>query len=182
MKYCNPPPPSSLTVLFAYVRSGRRWYLGIQSKKESKHVMRDVYGALKAANCSWHILTPYRVVVTPMSPASTQYVRTSSLKSAIWCYLPAYIQSSQCARVEESNGSVAMVEGGNMDVDRSSAFISDVAEELHAPYEPKQVAPPLRVRAVLALYRLSSSSLVLDFQHVQVCAVHDINNKIRYSI
>uniref|UniRef100_A0A7S1UFG3 non-specific serine/threonine protein kinase n=1 Tax=Phaeomonas parva TaxID=124430 RepID=A0A7S1UFG3_9STRA len=39
----------------------RRWYLGIQSKKEPAHVMGEVYKALYRINCEWRVLNPYRI-------------------------------------------------------------------------------------------------------------------------
>eukprot|EP00606_Chrysophyceae_sp_TOSAG23-5_P000817 GSChrysophyteH2.ASY1.ANO1.1623.1 assembled CDS len=41
----------------------RRWYLGIQSKKDPSHVMTEVYKALLSLGCTWHSVTPYRVLV-----------------------------------------------------------------------------------------------------------------------
>lgn len=39
----------------------RRWYLGIQSKKEPAHVMTEVYKALAALGCEWLIQDSYRI-------------------------------------------------------------------------------------------------------------------------
>ncbi|RQM25980.1 hypothetical protein B5M09_000818 [Aphanomyces astaci] len=39
----------------------RRWYLGIQSKKEPAHVMSEVYKALLVLHFEWKVLAPYRV-------------------------------------------------------------------------------------------------------------------------
>ena len=41
----------------------RRWYLGIQSKKDPAHVMTEVYNALSSLGCKWHPVTNYRVLV-----------------------------------------------------------------------------------------------------------------------
>jgi len=42
-------------------RRNRRWYLGIQSKKEPAHVMTEVYKALMALGCEWLQLSSYRI-------------------------------------------------------------------------------------------------------------------------
>ena len=42
-------------------RRTRRWYLGIQSKKDPAHVMTEVYKALKALDCEWLQLSNYRI-------------------------------------------------------------------------------------------------------------------------
>ena len=41
----------------------RRWYLGIQSKKDPAHVMTEVYKALMSLQCSWHQVNNYRILV-----------------------------------------------------------------------------------------------------------------------
>lgn len=40
----------------------RRWYLGIQSKKEPGHVMTEVYKAMLALGCKWYAMNNYRVL------------------------------------------------------------------------------------------------------------------------
>jgi len=40
----------------------RRWYLGIQSKKDPAHVMTEVYKAMQALDCRWHQVNNYRVL------------------------------------------------------------------------------------------------------------------------
>ena len=40
----------------------RRWYLGIQSKKDPAHVMTEVFKAMHALDCHWHAVNNYRVL------------------------------------------------------------------------------------------------------------------------
>lgn len=40
----------------------RRWFLGIQSKKDPAHVMTEVYKALQSLGCIWYPVTNYRVL------------------------------------------------------------------------------------------------------------------------
>jgi 5'-AMP-activated protein kinase catalytic alpha subunit len=40
----------------------RRWFLGIQSKKDPTDVMAEVYTALLALGCKWRIITNYRII------------------------------------------------------------------------------------------------------------------------
>ena len=42
-------------------RRTRRWYLGIQSKKDPAHVMTEVYKALGSLGCEWLQLSSYRI-------------------------------------------------------------------------------------------------------------------------
>ena len=46
---------------FQHGRRSRRWYLGIQSKKDPAHVMTEVYKALHALGCEWLQLSSYRI-------------------------------------------------------------------------------------------------------------------------
>ncbi|GMF45345.1 unnamed protein product [Phytophthora fragariaefolia] len=46
----------------------RRWYLGIQSKKEPAHVMSEVYKALFVLHFEWKVVAPYRVKCRWQSP------------------------------------------------------------------------------------------------------------------
>ncbi|CEG50273.1 camk camkl ampk protein kinase [Plasmopara halstedii] len=57
----------------------RRWYLGIQSKKEPAHVMSEVYKALFVLHFEWKVVAPYRVKCRWQSPgdASTQQSGTA---------------------------------------------------------------------------------------------------------
>eukprot|EP00644_Phytophthora_capsici_P009884 jgi/Phyca11/119653/e_gw1.39.449.1 len=47
----------------------RRWYLGIQSKKEPAHVMSEVYKALFVLHFEWKVVAPYRVKCRWQSPS-----------------------------------------------------------------------------------------------------------------
>jgi 5'-AMP-activated protein kinase catalytic alpha subunit len=40
----------------------RRWYLGIQSKKDPAHVMTEVYKAMQQLKCTWYQVNNYRVL------------------------------------------------------------------------------------------------------------------------
>ena len=69
----NPPPnqpvqmvssiPGNVGMLSQHQqgRRTRRWYLGIQSKKDPAHVMTEVYKALVALGCEWLQLSSYRI-------------------------------------------------------------------------------------------------------------------------
>lgn len=46
----------------------RRWYLGIQSKKDPTHIMNEIFSALVVMGCKWNILNNYRVIcLVPLS-------------------------------------------------------------------------------------------------------------------
>ena len=56
-------------------RRTRRWYLGIQSKKDPAHVMTEVYKALTALGCEWLQLSSYRIKCKwrPNGPRSSSH-------------------------------------------------------------------------------------------------------------
>jgi 5'-AMP-activated protein kinase catalytic alpha subunit len=64
--YPNRPPGVGETALHpdggnVPAAKRRRWYLGIQSKKEPAHVMSEVYKALHVLQFDWKVVAPYRV-------------------------------------------------------------------------------------------------------------------------
>ncbi|KAF0700705.1 Aste57867_8759 [Aphanomyces stellatus] len=63
----QPPPMRQMTPQQSQMNEAlaekkrRRWYLGIQSKKEPAHVMSEVYKALLVLHFEWKVIAPYRV-------------------------------------------------------------------------------------------------------------------------
>eukprot|EP00603_Paraphysomonas_imperforata_P000066 CAMPEP_0114429040 /NCGR_PEP_ID=MMETSP0103-20121206/9261_1 /TAXON_ID=37642 ORGANISM="Paraphysomonas imperforata, Strain PA2" /NCGR_SAMPLE_ID=MMETSP0103 /ASSEMBLY_ACC=CAM_ASM_000201 /LENGTH=517 /DNA_ID=CAMNT_0001598325 /DNA_START=417 /DNA_END=1970 /DNA_ORIENTATION=+ len=55
-------PPSTDQGNTAEPIKRRRWYLGIQSKKDPAHVMTEVHKALLSLGCRWYPCTNYRVL------------------------------------------------------------------------------------------------------------------------
>jgi hypothetical protein len=64
----------------------RRWYLGIQSKKDPAHVMTEVFKAMQLLNCLWYPVNQYRVLclwihvpnanISPIAPHEVKPVNT----------------------------------------------------------------------------------------------------------
>mmetsp|Transcript_19293 Transcript_19293/g.29721 ORF Transcript_19293/g.29721 Transcript_19293/m.29721 type:complete len:521 (-) Transcript_19293:626-2188(-) len=46
---------------YQHNRRNRRWYLGIQSKKDPAHIMMEVYKALLSLGCEWYQQQSYRI-------------------------------------------------------------------------------------------------------------------------
>jgi len=55
------PPPAPGPAPASSGARRRRWYLGIQSKKDPAHVMTEVYKALLQLDCEWRTVDPYRL-------------------------------------------------------------------------------------------------------------------------
>lgn len=55
-------PPSTAEQQKDVQSRKRRWYLGIQSKKDPAHVMTEVFKAMQSLNCVWYNVNNYRVL------------------------------------------------------------------------------------------------------------------------
>lgn len=55
------PGNMGMIAQYQHGRRTRRWYLGIQSKKDPAHVMTEVYKALMSLGCEWLQLSSYRI-------------------------------------------------------------------------------------------------------------------------
>jgi serine/threonine protein kinase len=55
------PGNTNMIAQHQHGRRTRRWYLGIQSKKDPAHVMTEVYKALMSLGCQWLQLSSYRI-------------------------------------------------------------------------------------------------------------------------
>lgn len=73
----------------------RRWYLGIQSKKDPAHVMNEVYKAMQALSCVWHQVNNYRVLClwnhVPNAGTPYQGIYYSLTHSLILCMSHSYV-------------------------------------------------------------------------------------------
>jgi 5'-AMP-activated protein kinase catalytic alpha subunit len=58
---CSIPGNFGMIAQHQQGRRNRRWYLGIQSKKDPAHVMTEVYKALMALGCEWMQISSYRI-------------------------------------------------------------------------------------------------------------------------
>lgn len=66
-----------MLALTAPAAKRRRWYLGIQSKKEPAHVMSEVYKALHVLHFEWIVVAPYRVKCRWQLKGAGSSVRTA---------------------------------------------------------------------------------------------------------
>nr|CCA17060.1 SNF1related protein kinase catalytic subunit alpha p [Albugo laibachii Nc14] len=60
----------------------RRWYLGIQSKKEPAHVMSEVYKALHVLHFDWKAAAPYRVKCRWQAPKTSNLYHNKTLNGS----------------------------------------------------------------------------------------------------
>lgn len=127
----------------------RRWYLGIQSKKDPAHVMNEVYKAMQALSCVWHQVNNYRVL-------------------CLWNHVPNAGTPYQGSTSAGRNGfnSSNIDENDTMDVTTASS--NDLAgmgaggnKRLRGNTENS------KVKIALSLYKVQQSIYLLDFQRVE---------------
>jgi len=153
-------------------RRTRRWYLGIQSKKDPAHVMTEVYKALMALGCQWLQLSSYRIKCKwrpngPREPGIPGLGFTGMVPSAGGDTPDAAFQKSS----------------GTMDLDETEDVSMDVGKEKQSqPPKPPdlmkvvagddghQVNVPnlstesYSIKIGLTLYKVQQNIYLLDFQ------------------
>lgn len=84
----------------------RRWYLGIQSKKDPAHVMNEVYKAMQALKCTWHQVNNYRVL-------------------CLWRYTSGLLPKCSTPGTPHGSSLTALLENSTISLPRSSASSSN---------------------------------------------------------
>ena len=141
-------------------RRTRRWYLGIQSKKDPAHVMTEVYKALHSLGCEWLQLSSYRIKCK-WRPNSSQ-VRSN----AGFGMPPVGGETPDAAW--NTHGS--MDTGGAMDMDvekrsGTSSFMKVVAgDDGHDVTVPNLSTENYSIKIGLTLYKVQQNIYLLDFQ------------------
>jgi len=140
-------------------RRTRRWYLGIQSKKDPAHVMTEVYKALIALGCEWLQLSSYRIKCKwrPNSgrkgssavPGSSPGLPSTSASS----FPGGDAQSAWPTQSQQASNTAASVpaaaprrsDSNTMDVDMDSSHKDtkgSVAQQLNAAGDMSVIAAP----------------------------------------
>lgn len=145
-------------------RRTRRWYLGIQSKKDPAHVMNEVYKALMALGCEWLQLSSYRIKCKwrPNVPRSTY--RNYSMTPAAGGETPENAWNKS-----DADGSMDVA----MDVDakdRKSAVQAKMkvisGDDGHLARVPNLAMHDYSIKIGLTLYKVQQNIYLLDFQKV----------------
>ncbi|MGK3751461.1 MAG: 5'-AMP-activated protein kinase catalytic alpha subunit, partial [Bacillariaceae sp.] len=159
-------------------RRTRRWYLGIQSKKDPAHVMTEVYKALMALGCQWLQLSSYRIKCKwgPNSP-----------KENFRGQVPGLPGSQFSGMIPPAGGETpdaALRQAGSMDMDEDVDVSMDGSKEKHASHQMESpafmkviagddghhVAVPnlstqnYSIKIGLTLYKVQQNIYLLDFQ------------------
>ena len=133
----------------------RRWYLGIQSKKDPAHVMTEVYKAMQLLNCTWHAVNNFRVVCQ-------------------WVHVPNATISSMETIIADLSPTSGRSHANNMDIEgrpsSKSPTINNMAFGMSQSYDvnDKNKTTAYRVKMALSLYKVQQNIYLLDFQRVEV--------------
>lgn len=153
-------------------RRTRRWYLGIQSKKDPAHVMTEVYKALMALGCQWLQLSSYRIKCK-WRPNGPQEGVIPELHPGFSGILPVAGGETPDAAFNKTAGSMDLDEDDSMEggKDKQSQpvqapdFMKVVAgEDGHQIDVPNLSTESYSIKIGLTLYKVQQNIYLLDFQ------------------
>lgn len=160
-------------------RRTRRWYLGIQSKKDPAHVMSEVYKALLALGCEWMQMSSYRIKcrwrpnVSKRDAASfnlghfSRHHGSSDMPLSSHGHGVGPVGGHASADVEMSmadDGSHA-VTGGDSNANGGRGKMAVISGSDGALMEiPDLCVADYTVKIGLSLYKVQQSIYLLDFQ------------------
>jgi serine/threonine protein kinase len=172
-------------------RRTRRWYLGIQSKKDPAHVMTEVYKALTALGCEWLQLSSYRIKCkwrpndqrgahspfVPNTAASSDVGATAGTdgSATVWGQPSASLRGPNESTIEMDvdTGISGSVSGGKETPNSRSNHSSNVdgnCMEVISEKEGEFVRIPnlstaeYSIKIGLTLYKVQQNIYLLDFQ------------------
>ena len=149
-------------------RRTRRWYLGIQSKKDPAHVMQEVYKALSALGCEWLQLSSYRIKCRwrpnlgksntsgdiPRARNMPQPIAGGDTPEAAWSQTQANLDNEKDMNIDIDipQGSA---EGGMKVISGADGHFIQV---------PNLNTPDYCIKIGLTLYKVQQNIYLLDFQ------------------
>ncbi|CAJ1940312.1 unnamed protein product [Cylindrotheca closterium] len=141
-------------------RRTRRWYLGIQSKKDPAHVMTEVYKALTALDCEWLQLSSYRIKCKwrPNSESARLGMGYNTMPSA---------GGESIAAAMDTDGAMDMdVEKDKKRTGGARVSLMKVVggENGHDVPVPILSTPDYAIKIGLTLYKVQQNIYLLDFQ------------------
>ena len=151
-------------------RRTRRWYLGIQSKKDPAHVMTEVYKALMALGCQWLQLSSYRIKCK-WRPNGTR----EGVIPGFHPGFPGMTMPSAGGETPDAANSNAMDMDGDVSMDGGKAkssgtsqapdFMKVVAgDDGHHVTVPNLSTENYSIKIGLTLYKVQQNIYLLDFQ------------------
>lgn len=139
-------------------RRNRRWYLGIQSKKDPAHVMKEVYKALHSLGCEWLQLSSYRIKCR----WRPNVAKGGGLHQSAW--KTAQQQSGIDAPEQDVNMDIGDKDGKCGPLPSSSHMKVIAGREGHLTRVPNLSTQEYCIKIGLTLYKVQQSIYLLDFQ------------------
>lgn len=163
-------------------RRTRRWYLGIQSKKDPAHVMTEVYKALMALGCEWLQLSSYRIKCkwrpnVPRGAYRAALSQTAMSPMANYGMMPSAGGETPDTAWKKTQGA-GEIEGSMdvaMDVDTKdrkpgASVVAKMkvvsGEDGHLARVPNLSTSDYSIKIGLTLYKVQQNIYLLDFQKV----------------
>jgi 5'-AMP-activated protein kinase, catalytic alpha subunit len=159
-------------------RRTRRWYLGIQSKKDPAHVMTEVYKALMALGCEWLQLSSYRIKCKwrphghrgynqpNRVPSSQERMPSFGIMPSAGGETPEAAWKKQGLMDTDGGMDVAMDVDGKEKKRRSSVDKMKViaGDDGHFVSVPNLSTSDYSIKIGLTLYKVQQNIYLLDFQ------------------
>lgn len=157
------PGNIGMIVQHQHQRRNRRWYLGIQSKKDPAHVMSEVYKALMALGCEWLQLSSYRIKCKwrPNASQSERMMRSGIVQPTAGGDTP-----------ESAWNETSKSQGDDIDMTIADDTASDGQSKMKVisgdngqfTNVPNLNTPEYCIKIGLTLYKVQQNIYLLDFQ------------------
>jgi 5'-AMP-activated protein kinase catalytic alpha subunit len=157
------PGNIGMIVQHQHQRRNRRWYLGIQSKKDPAHVMSEVYKALMALGCEWLQLSSYRIKCRwrPNASQSERMIRSGIEQPMAGGDTPESAWN-QTSKSDSDDVDMAIDDGPTLDGETKMKVIS--GENGQFTSVPNLNTPEYCIKIGLTLYKVQQNIYLLDFQ------------------
>lgn len=150
-------------------RRTRRWYLGIQSKKDPAHVMNEVYKALMALGCEWLQLSSYRIKCkwrpnVPKPSNGIPFVMPSAggeTPQTAWGLAPTLKNSNDGAMDVEVDSKEKRINPQHSGESCMTVVSPIVGQFVRVP---QLSTPEYSIKIGLTLYKVQQNIYLLDFQ------------------
>ncbi len=145
-------------------RRTRRWYLGIQSKKDPAHVMTEVYKALMALRCEWLQLSSYRIKCRWRPNLGKGNTSGDIHRSR---GIPTPIAGGETPEAAWAQNQPGLENDNDMNVDDDSPDVGMKVisgSDGHFIQVPNLNTPDYCIKIGLTLYKVQQNIYLLDFQ------------------
>ena len=168
------PGNSGMIAQHQHGKRTRRWYLGIQSKKEPARVMNEVYKALLALGCEWLQMSSYRIKCKwkPHANFSGSTSRGGGDSSNMEVESTEVTRATTSSNVAGTGGSTMGVSVGSVPTGApvgsgasgpTKMSVID-GDDGHYLQVPNLSTPEYSIKIGLTLYKVQQNIYLLDFQ------------------